>query len=50
VTGIAAGEVVSISSFDKLQDGSKVTVQNADAAKGPAAPNTGADMKAGKTS
>ncbi len=50
VTGIEAGEVVSISSFDKLQDGSKVTVQNPDAAKGPAAPNTGADMKAGKTS
>jgi|HubBroStandDraft_5_1064220.scaffolds.fasta_scaffold37721_2 membrane fusion protein, multidrug efflux system len=41
VTGIEAGEVVSTSSFDKLQDGAKVTVQNAGA---PAA-----DTKTGKT-
>jgi multidrug efflux system membrane fusion protein len=41
VTGIKAGEVVSTSSFDKLQDGAKVTVQNAG--------TTGADTKAGKT-
>jgi multidrug efflux system membrane fusion protein len=31
VTGIAAGEVVAISSFDRLQDGTKVTVQNTSA-------------------
>jgi membrane fusion protein, multidrug efflux system len=41
VTGIEAGAVVSTSSFDKLQDGAKVTVQKAGAA--------GADKKTGKT-
>jgi membrane fusion protein, multidrug efflux system len=41
VTGIEAGEVVSTSSFDKLQDGAKVTVRNAG--------TTGADTKAGNT-
>jgi multidrug efflux system membrane fusion protein len=41
VTGIAAGEAVSISSFDKLQDGSKITVQNA------VAPNDAAASAAG---
>ncbi|MGI4811802.1 MAG: efflux RND transporter periplasmic adaptor subunit [Janthinobacterium lividum] len=35
VTGVNAGEVVSTSSFDKLQDGAKVTLQSADATKAP---------------
>jgi membrane fusion protein, multidrug efflux system len=41
VSGIESGEVVSVSSFDKLQDGAKVTVQNTVI--------PGADTKAGKS-
>ena len=34
VTGLNAGDVVSITGFDKLQDGSKVNIQNQDGAAG----------------
>jgi multidrug efflux system membrane fusion protein len=49
VSGIKAGEVVSISSFDKLQDGGKITVQT-DAAHDTAAPPARPDTKTDKAS
>jgi multidrug efflux system membrane fusion protein len=50
VAGIEAGEVVSTSSFDKLQDGAKVTVQNTAPASPAAVPGPGANTNTGKTS
>ncbi|MGF6756751.1 efflux RND transporter periplasmic adaptor subunit [Paraburkholderia sp. GAS42] len=56
VSGIEAGTVVAISSFDKLQDGSRVTVQNVAApggktpASGGAGGASGAGTQAGKPS
>jgi multidrug efflux system membrane fusion protein len=47
VTGINAGEVVSVSSFDKLQDGGKVAVQT-DAANDTAPPKPGPDTRTDK--
>ncbi|OTP66602.1 efflux RND transporter periplasmic adaptor subunit [Caballeronia sordidicola] len=52
VSGVIEGDVVSVTGFDKLQDGSKVTVQQA-AAPDPAASataNVGAGMKPGSAS
>jgi multidrug efflux system membrane fusion protein len=49
VTGINAGEVVSVSSFDKLQDGGRVTVQT-DAANESATPTARPDTKTDKAS
>jgi multidrug efflux system membrane fusion protein len=36
VSGVEAGTTVAVSSFDKLQDGSKVTIQNTPAPAGGA--------------
>jgi multidrug efflux system membrane fusion protein len=51
VSGIAAGEVVTTTSFDKLQDGAKVTIENdAPAAPDPAASATSATSAAAAAS